>query len=479
MLRRCSGSVLLTTVPALVAAIAAVTLSVVNVAAVTVAATAATAATPATAATELGAGAPQEEYEPVPMPPGFKVVVSEFEGPVFADEHGHTLYDWPTHQLRNGPAGELKGKPNCDDTHYTKTAGLMSPYPPGLLLPEPEKRPTCAELWPPVLAPDGAKEIGAWSIVQRKDGRSQWAYEGFALYTSALDTQEGDVNGGTKRKTHGDSPADREPVAPPPLLPPQFAIAEQTTGRLLVTRQGASVYALADERPGKLVCDANCTRDWSPVLAPALSRPQGAFTVFERLPGIRQWAFRGEPLYTRISEERTHSLEGSDVPGWHNVYTQKAPPPPADFTVQDSPGGLVLADSRGRTVYIYHCGDDALDQLACDYPDAPQAYRFAVCGGGDPARCLKTFPYVLATPGVKSTSRVWSVLAIDPRTGHLAVPGQADALHVWAFRRRPVFTCSFDQKPGDLRADGWGEFNGYRNGFKAFWLRDDFTDNAG
>jgi predicted lipoprotein with Yx(FWY)xxD motif len=440
---------------------------------------ASTTAPAATSASERGTDAAREEYSPVPMPPGFKVVVADFEGPVFADAQGHTLYDWPTHQLRNGPAGELKGKPSCDDTHYTKTAGLMSPYPPGLLLPEPEKRPTCAELWPPVIAVDGATPIGAWSLVKRKDGRNQWAYDGFALYTSALDRQEGDVNGGTKRKTHGDSPAEREPVAPPPLLPPQFAIVQQTTGRLLVTSQGLSVYALADERPDKLLCDRECTRTWSPVLAPALSQPKGAFTVFERVPGIRQWAFRGAPLYTRVGEERQHSLEGSDAPGWHNVYTQKAPAPPADFTVQESPGGLVLADARGRTVYIYHCGDDALDQLACDYPGAPQAYRFAVCGGGDPQRCLKTFPYVLATPGVKSTSRVWRVLEIDPRTGHLAAPGQADALHVWAFRERPVFTCAFDEQPGDLRADGWGEFNGYRNGFKAFWLRDDFTDNTG
>jgi predicted lipoprotein with Yx(FWY)xxD motif len=431
------------------------------------------------AAAGVGSDPVREDYEHVPMPPGFKVVVSDFEGPVFADQRGRTLYDWPTHQLRNGPAGELKGKPNCDDTHYTQTAGLMSPYPPGLLLPEPEKRPSCAELWPPVLAPDGAQTVGRWTVVKRADGRNQWAYDGFALYTSALDREEGDVNGGTKRQTHGDSPADREPVAPPPLLPPQFAIAEQTTGRLLVTSQGASVYALANERPDKLVCAAECAHAWQPVLAPALSRPQGAFTVFERESGIRQWAFRGEPLYARVGEERAHSLEGADAPGWHNVYTQKAPPAPADFTIQESPGGLVLADARGRTVYIYHCGDDALDQLACDYPDAAQAYRFAVCGGGDAARCLKTFPYVLATPGVVSTSRVWSVLAIDPRTGHLAAPDQADALHVWAFRQRPVFTCALDEKPGDLRADGWGEFNGYRNGFKAFWLRDDFTDNAG
>ena len=37
---------------------------------------------------------------------------------------------------------------------------------------------------------------------------------------------------------------------------------------------------------------------------------------------------------------------------------------------------------------------------------------------------------------------------------------------------------SNDHKPGDANGDAFGEFNGYRNGFKAFWLRDDFLDNA-
>ena len=28
--------------------------------------------------------------------------------------------------------------------------------------------------------------------------------------------------------------------------------------------------------------------------------------------------------------------------------------------------GQVLADKNGRTVYIYNCGDDAMDQQACE-----------------------------------------------------------------------------------------------------------------
>jgi predicted lipoprotein with Yx(FWY)xxD motif len=63
-------------------------------------------------------------------------------------------------------------------------------------------------------------------------------------------------------------------------------------------------------------------------------------------------------------------------------------------------------------------------------------------------------------------------------TGHYATPGQSNALHVWAFRGRPVYTFA-DEDAGDVDGDAWGEFFGYRNGFKAFWLRDDFFSNAG
>src|ERR1700730_9769078 len=43
-----------------------------------------------------------ESYMSVPMPPGFKVVISELEGPIFADARGRTLYMWPSKKLRNG-----------------------------------------------------------------------------------------------------------------------------------------------------------------------------------------------------------------------------------------------------------------------------------------------------------------------------------------------------------------------------------------
>ena len=97
-----------------------------------------------------------EAYEAVQMPSGVRVEMSELDGPVFADPRGHTLYRWPTKSLRNGPAGDTKDTATCGAEKTTVTAGLMSPYPKGLVLPDLDTRPSCAQVWPPFVAPADA-----------------------------------------------------------------------------------------------------------------------------------------------------------------------------------------------------------------------------------------------------------------------------------------------------------------------------------
>lgn len=416
-----------------------------------------------------------EGYVAVPMPPGFRVEPSALDGPVFVDAGGHTLYTWPSKRLRNGYSGETKGNPACFDKVQTETAGLMSPYPAGIVLPELDKRPSCTTLWPPVIAPDDAKTVGKWTVITRKDGKKQWAFDEQALYTSIRDSKPGDVIGGTTRRSGGDSPAIRVPAGPPPKIPPGFAVMTTNTGRLLGTDKNYSVYTFDKDTAEKSACDAVCVRTWKPMLAPQSVHAQGDWTTIERSPGVRQWVFRNKPLYSYVLDTDPWSLEGSDVEGWHNVYTQMAPKPPAAFTRQDTLVGEVLADPRGMTIYTYLCGDDSVDQLSCDHPDDTQVYRLALCGRGDAKECQKNWPYVLADKNAQqSANRVWTVMQIDPQTGHRATAGQAGALSVWAYRERPVYTYAGDKRPGDVSGDGTGEWRGQRNGLKAFWMRDDY-----
>ena len=54
-----------------------------------------------------------------PMPPRFRVVVTELDGPVFADARGRTLYTWPFKNMRVGATGDPKGQSNCGSTVRT------------------------------------------------------------------------------------------------------------------------------------------------------------------------------------------------------------------------------------------------------------------------------------------------------------------------------------------------------------------------
>src|SRR5690348_9556107 len=119
------------------------------------------------AANESGAAEKHmtEAYVRIVMPPHFKVIVTELDGPVLADADGHTLYKWPFKQMRVGDTGDPLGQSECTGTKSTATAGFMSPYPPGLALPDLDSRLSCTQAWPPALAASDAKPIGRWTLI--------------------------------------------------------------------------------------------------------------------------------------------------------------------------------------------------------------------------------------------------------------------------------------------------------------------------
>lgn len=53
----------------------------------------------------------------------------------------------------------------------------------------------CAGNWPPLMAKDGGKASGDWSIITRDDGSKQWAYKSKPLYFWSKDQKAGDKTG--------------------------------------------------------------------------------------------------------------------------------------------------------------------------------------------------------------------------------------------------------------------------------------------
>ena len=53
----------------------------------------------------------------------------------------------------------------------------------------------CATNWPPLMAAEGDKDMGDYSVIKRDDGKMQWAVKGKPVYYWAKDTKPGDKTG--------------------------------------------------------------------------------------------------------------------------------------------------------------------------------------------------------------------------------------------------------------------------------------------
>jgi predicted lipoprotein with Yx(FWY)xxD motif len=82
------------------------------------------------------------------------------KGEVLTDANGMTLYTFDK---------DASGTSNCYDA--------------------------CAVKWPPLAAAAGASAEGKYTLVERKDGAKQWAYDGKPLYLWQNDKKSGDVTG--------------------------------------------------------------------------------------------------------------------------------------------------------------------------------------------------------------------------------------------------------------------------------------------
>lgn len=117
------------------------------------------------------------------MPPVVSIQTTAGQGRVLATAEGLTLYRRDGYILQSGGGHSLRrGQParpavgrdlgtnaRCDDE--------------------------CQKTWKPFLADDAAQPSGFWDIATRDDGKRQWVYQGYALWTYTGDLKPGDMNG--------------------------------------------------------------------------------------------------------------------------------------------------------------------------------------------------------------------------------------------------------------------------------------------
>jgi len=363
------------------------------------------------------------------------------DGPILVTPQGRTLYT-------NAADAIARGKSTCTNVPkktYGDEQGGMGPAP--LIGADIHK--SCAQKWPPYLADQQAQPSGDFSLIDRPDGESgrQWAYRGFPLYMSTRDTKPGDRLGvggggfGAFGRGFRFATVDQN-------LPAGLKFTRREEGLLLTSTAGKLIYT--PSRTSK-PC-THCDDDFSPIIAPAIARVSGDWSIIDAGAGRRQFAFKGKPLFN--SPESLKESEIAEAGGWDVVVLRKGPGRPAGIGTHLALIGNVYTNKEGHTLYTFNCTSPARDFVRCDEPGDPAGYWVALCG--DAKECARRWRPYLAPTDARPLG-LWSVIEVAypmfTTNPGIIYPPEASRVRTWAYRGSPVYTYYEDKEPGDI----WGD----------------------
>jgi predicted lipoprotein with Yx(FWY)xxD motif len=280
----------------------------------------------------------------------------------------------------------------------------------------------CALAWPPVPAPVDAKPMADWSVITREDGSLQWAYKGMPLYRYAADAFAGSTFG---EGVNGTWRIAFEPIP----TPGEAKIGATILGQVLTDARGLTLYAFDKDQPGqKSGCAELCLKTWLPLTAPGLANAFGDWSLLVRDNGLRQWAYKGRPLYRHIADVAPGEISGSTIKGWQAVVLEPAPPLPPWATIQSSDAGELIANENGLTVYAHEFN--------------PRNRRRASNCTGDCIDGVDWKPFVAAADAKPTGS--WALIDLP------------DGTKQWTYKGNKLYTNALDTKPGDFKGIRFG-----------------------
>jgi len=324
----------------------------------------------------------------------------------------------------------------------------------------------CAQEFPPLIAEPDAKAFGDWTLVRREGKVRQWAYQGKPLYRYSGQDPVGEpvASGGNSGDT--DNPAIYDAgskVYSPKEGWRRAAYAPEKTLRLpagielksLMTSNGYGLVTADTGMPMYVLGSA--PKDpgaWTPVYAPLIAAPLGDFTVVTRDDGKRQWAYRGERLYTFNADYSQNDINGTLAQPDARIALAYRHFIPDSISIGVYPlRGPLMTTSDGLAVYTqtrYHLqygGRHMRDGYRYTYLDAK-----GVGVLGCDQKCVDTWRPVLAPSDARSA-------------GFWEVATRPDGQKQWVYRGSLLYTYAHDTKPGETNGNNrheilWGDAQG-------------------
>jgi predicted lipoprotein with Yx(FWY)xxD motif/plastocyanin len=288
----------------------------------------------------------------------------------------------------------------------------------------------CLENWPIYYA-DKLKvpaelDKSDFGVLVRADGTKQTTYKGWPLYDYIGDKNAGDTNGEAVNKVwfvvKGSSFA---------------AIAQKEgLGSYLTDSGGRTLYYFDRDSKGVSACSGPCEANWPIFYQENIQAPtgtmQGDFGTLVRADGKMQTTYKGYPLYYYAKDLKRGDTTGQGVNDlWYVVdpaafTATKA----ADFDVKlvSTQEGKVLADSKGRALYIF--AKDEADLNSCK------------------GQCLVNWP-IFHSDSLK--------VSADLKAEDFGMFTRADGTMQITYRGWPLYYYIKDQYPGQILGQNVGK----------------------
>ena len=95
-------------------------------------------------------------------------------------------------------------------------------------------------------------------------------------------------------------------------------VAQTAKGATLVDDHGMTLYTFDKDPAGKSACNGKCAKAWPPLMAGNGAQPAGDWSIVTRADGSKQWAYKGQPLYTWVKDKKPGDVTGDGVRKvWH------------------------------------------------------------------------------------------------------------------------------------------------------------------
>jgi predicted lipoprotein with Yx(FWY)xxD motif len=235
--------------------------------------------------------------------------------------------------------------------------------------------------------------------------------------------------------------AEPAPLSTPPGVTFQTA---KTGGTVLLATAGIQIPATAsayadgkgmtlytfdkDVEPGKSACTGDCATAWPALAAPADAKPFGDWTVVAREDGSKQWALKGQPLYTYAKDAKPGDGSGNGTDGvWHIALAKFG-------EGYKMPDGLALLDSANVS------GEALVNDLGMPL------YTFDKDPKGGKPTCI-------AQPCSEHWAPYVAAQLAKP-VGDFTVVDRGDGVFQWAFKGKPLYSYDGDIVAGDTNGNG-------------------------